>query len=66
MCIDNKYPTLEFKSSKFEKFFNNLSLEEQKEYVEKIEDPNYRDSYTSYIRSFWNDSDAFKDDSKTI
>ena len=62
MCIDDKCQPLNISSEEmktlkaFERFFNNLTEEQQHEYVEKIKDQNYSDSYTPYIRDIWNDS----------
>ena len=62
MCIDNKCPPLNISPEEnkalrqFEKFFNNLTEEQQNEYLEKIKDQNYSEAYTPYIRDLWNDS----------
>lgn len=62
MCIDDKCQPLKMSSEEmktlktFERFFNNLTEEQQNEYVEKIKDQNYSDSYTPYLRDLWNDS----------
>ena len=62
MCIDDKCPPLNLSSEenkalrKFEIFFNNLTEEQQHEYMERIKDQNYSDAYTPYLRDLWNDS----------
>ena len=72
MCIDDKCPPLNISPEenkalrKFEKFFHDLTNEQQKEYLEKIKDPNYSDAYTPYIRDLWNDSSEPAPDGEVV
>ena len=62
MCIDDKCQPLNMSSEEmktlkaFERFFNNLTEEQQHEYMEEIKDQNYSDDYTPYLRDLWNNS----------
>ena len=66
ICINDKCPPLniskeEMKTFKaFDKFFNNLTEEEQNEYLEEIKNFNYSDSFTPYIRDVWDSSNNSK------
>ena len=59
MCIDDKCQPLNISSEEmktlktFERFFNNLTEEQQNEYVEKIKDQNYSDSFTPLWLILW-------------
>lgn len=73
LCIDEKCRPLSFTAEenrmlrKFERFFNNLTEEQQNEYVEKVKNnSDYTDSYTPYIRNLWFDSNDSESIGKTI
>lgn len=72
ICINDKCPPLNISKEEtetlklFDKFFNNLTEEEQNEYLEKIKNPAYHDSYTPYIRDVWDSSSNSKSNCKDV
>lgn len=72
ICINDKCSPLNISKEEtetlklFDKFFNNLTEEEQNEYLEKIKNSAYHDSYTPYIRDVWDSSSNSKSNCEDI